>query len=435
MKTRTRVRKSRDWESIVPISYPQTTPVFIAPNPSFPEFSGLTGGSSFSLINDCVDGLKWACNPVFHEKYNAAQNERVVAWGTDGKAYAVQNSDVPIQCLDLARDLLSSAVTDAELDDFAALAEKSFIAPLPEGMSILNLVIEIIDLLEGDAKQWLKMFRSWQRIAKRFFNALWDAIKRGKSNTESHWLAWNFAIRPTSRDVSKLLHSREEALKALRWLRSVNHRKVRRHYKWLQEDTMVGQYASKEMTFGTVSGTWSTGYPSAPPAAGVAIEGELRLVVSKSKILVSAFGDVHFDILDSLVDETSTALANAWLSMQWIFNPWAITWEATPFSWAADWCLSEKAKLERWKQFHDTGNPYKRGEIKSSGWSVKVELLCDMMYVPSVGPPQLLGAVKYRAYSRAPGLPELGSSCLRLPTSGWKISLLGAVAVQRIRRR
>jgi len=389
---------------------------------------------------DVPDGLKFAFNPVYHEKYTSTGSGVCTIWDTDGNATAQLSADPPINCLTRMRALSSSCITAELLDDFSAKSEQLFISPLPEGPSIINLIIECIDLLEMDLSQLKKMAKVWKDAVKAFFKKLGQELARGHGPA-SWWIAWRFAIRPTVKDVRALLTSLERAKKALSWLRKVNHKTVTRHNRSILTDTLVGVTQDEDFDFLDFEGGWADSTlpprprPEMPPLTGPAIPGVLRLKVISSHIKLCATANVRFDINDALLAWDWPDIARVWRSMQWLYNPWAITWEAVPFSWAIDWCLSEKAKLERWKQFHETGDPFPLGKIESACWSIKIWIKVELIYKPDVGGEQTLATIVYRTYSRELGLPNYGSSWLRMPLSAYQLSIMTGVLDGRTRRR
>lgn len=437
-KVRDRVRTSADWDKPVGLTYLLCSPPCHVPNSQL-ELSAPLGGTKYHHLVDVYDGVRYANNPCFHEKYRLVEKDPPAVY--DGSEAVVAFDNGRFQVLSLARALASSVISAAEIDDFSAKAEQSFIAPLPEGMSIVNQIIEIIGLLEFNIKSWKKMIKRWKDAVGSFFWKLRQLAESGKTGPGNMWVAWRFAIRPTIRDFNSLIHSLQNAVKALKWLQKVNHRLVRRHYFTIKNGAAVGQEAAEDFTFGKVHGEWGQigpppTYDIVPPMAGEPIHGELVLRITDSIVRLTACADVVFDIFDKAVNPNDwAAIGMAWNSMQWLYNPWAITWEAVPFSWAIDWCLSEKAKLERWKQFHETGDPYSLGSIKTACWSFKMKLWCELVYRPADGPEQLVASVLYDVYSRELGLPDMGSSWLRTPLDWYKLSISYGVLEGRLRRR
>lgn len=436
---RTRVRTSKDWNSLIPITYPRCTPPLNAPRATLPQIgSGVYGGTKFHHMVDCVDGLAYKDNPCFHEKYTARFAGQLLAINGSGVTSAILNSQTPVIVIEEARSLLKNRLTAEILDDFSAQSEQLFISPLPDGMSIVNAVIEIIDLLTMDIEAWKAFIKKWKNAVRRFFYRLNKEISIGRG-IGSWWVAWRFAIRPTIKDAEKLLTSLSRARKALEWLRKVNHRVVSRYNRRKFPDLCTGDVVERMFSVPGYYGTWMDGnppMPGIPPMKdSVPVQGVIRVTCEKSNVTLCATGRVRFDVSDALVDLGWAATGTAWMSMQWMYNPWAIVWEATPWSWAIDWCLSEKAKLERWKQFHETGDPYSLGVIQSACWSMKADLLLRVEFVQSNQDPRLIAMVRYRVYSRELGLPDAGSSWLRLPFSGYQLSIASGILEGRLRRR
>lgn len=441
MSFRQRVRKSKDWNSSVPIHWMQTTPPVDAPRVTLPSIgSGLIGGSSYHWMLDVPDGMGYQFNPVYHEKYTATGNGNCTVRDNEGEVTAFFECSPPINRLDRARSIASSCMTPELLDDFRAKAEQSFISPLPDGPSIVNLVIELIDILTLDVARLRKAAAAWKDTVAKFFKRLREGLARGHGPA-SWWVAWRFAIRPTIKDVRGLIFSLQRAMKALEWLGRVNHRPVTRHFRTVLTDTFVGECSDENFEFLDFEGSWQDATlpprprPEMPPLTGPAIPGLLRLRIAESEVKLCATAVVRYDIEDTFLTWELPNIARVWRSMQWLYNPWAITWEATPFSWAIDWCLSERAKLERWKQFHETGDPFPLGKILSACWSAKIWLKMELVYIPDVGDEQVLATILYRTYSRELGLPDAGSSWLRSPISGYQLSIMTGVLDGRTRRR
>jgi len=399
---------------------------------------GLIGGTKFHRIVDVPDGLGYAYNPVFHEKYASRFCAPLSAKNQSGQWSVQYEGPTPIQVINLVRSLVQTNLTAEMLDDFSAQTEQLFISPLPDGASLINFIIEMIDLLEVDLKQWKKFLAAWKVAVKRFFVRLGSELKRGRG-IASYWVAWRFAIRPTISDVKRLATSIERAKKALLWLRKVNHRAVTRKNRRNLDGLFDDLTAEQSISAVDYYGTWQDNNPPLfdipPMKTSTPVTGTIRATCEWSKVKLCATADVRFDIDDALVAEGWAATGTAWSSMQWLYNPWAITWEAIPFSWAIDWCLSEKAKLERWKQFHEVGDPYGLGVIQAACWSLKIESRFRIEFCQSGQQPQLIAIVSYRVYSRELGLPNMGSSWLRLPFSGYQCSIFAGVLDGRTRRR
>lgn len=303
-------------------------------------------------------------------------------------------------------------------EDFSANAKEHFEATVPNKSLLLNLLLETIELLEGN----LKVAKKVSDHVSKALAIFWKMFHR----TGNYWLAWNFAIKPTISDIYNLLTGLQQANKRLKFLRERNRRKTKIHYR---EDTR------------TFSGTiplevaWFRHVPGGDPLIPLppSISAELSYEV---EIQLSAWAWTFFDLPDWLLDDYTSAIGMIFLTQQGVYNPVKVLWEAVPFSWLIEWLANRKAQLEKEKL---SLTPFPRAQILEAGTTVHLKKMFGNIRILIDGPSGTneypVGDFFYSRFDRRPGLTDVDPALrLSVPTA-WQISILAALGGQRLVRR
>lgn len=311
------------------------------------------------------------------------------------------------------------------LDDFAANATYHFQTAVEPAASLINFLIEAIQICELNIKVLKDLWEGILKALKRFNEML--------AQTGNFWLSWNFAIKPTIRDIKVAFETLKKAQKRLKWLRERNHKNTKVKYReGPREFTGTCVVPHLRPSVGAQlhpsPGTMLGSEPDLDP--NVELE-----VAYQAKIQLTSWAWIRFDIDDAYLDDFY-GLGIIMMVMQGLYNPGAIIWEATPFSWLIDWFRTQKSKLE---QLIATDlSPLKDGTILSTGWTIHAVIHGDCTWVinrdTDAEERRDAGAVMYQLHSRQPGLPSAGSSPFQVPTSWYQLSIILAL-IQQFRRR
>jgi len=386
-------------------------------------------------------------NPCFHERYVGVHNfPSSVSWtASDGvhqwaTSYRRQLDDPVAGCRSIDLHL------GTWLQDFSARAENHFLVLVKTDYSLINFLIEMVQLMEGNVS-----------ILSRLKEAIESAIaafRRKFAETGSYWLSWNFAIKPTIADIKAMLNTYKRAIKRLKWLRERNHKDTKVHYREgprFVSDTSEFPMAVDDVTQPYYEPTPVNIQPKPwlPPIyqewPDWLLLQEKCEVEYDAEVLLSAWAWIRFDIPDAYL-EGIPALGIVISAMQGLYNPLAIGWEAVPFSWLIDWFRTESHRLR--EALKSDLNPLGHATILSVGWSAKVEILgkyyhrCGMTNSGGLDPPPTpdewtrteAGAFRYRLYNRQPGLPEVSDSPFSIPWEWYNASILASLIQQKRRR-
>lgn len=454
---RRREKVSHSWDHPITACYPQCSPPFYIPNTIFAGMNvpTLTSGSKFEQMLDVANGKKYRYNPMVHEKYLSFRSSLPVFLDPLGQVVVQFNNpstEPGINLIELCREISRGAVTPTEVDDFAARAEESFITVVPTEAFIINNAIEIAQLLEGNAKAFTKLKTTWKHSVARFKLAMrnYKAIGRTPGN---FWVAWRFAIRPTLKDAGICFHTLAELKQRIDHLRKLNHVPHTKRYRTKLHNISAGDVYWSNHRWAWLSGNWSPGgigprgiiLPPSPPAAGTELPCRIGVRIKRVTTTLAATGTCQFDILnEGLLDSdfqfgNSPAYATLCAEIAGLYRPWDVEWEAIPFSWAVDWCLSEREKLNRTKQFREGWlMPYGWAKILDSCWSLKISFTFEIVYTHDVNgsaEPIVIGEGAYNRFERQNGLPDLRLSPFRIPNSVYQGSILTAILADRTSRR
>jgi hypothetical protein len=300
------------------------------------------------------------------------------------------------------------------LDDFCARAEHHFKTAVDDTHSILNFLIELIEMCEGNI---VKLKELVEKL-KRAFDLFWKMYKK----TGNYWLSWNFAIKPTIGDVKAIISSVNNARKRLRWLKKHNHL-----------DTPVSYRQNNGFeTSGTIDLPYDWGkLGHTAIATGTNPIGVKFEFVYQTKLKVAANAVVRFDIPDQFLSDEE-GLGIVWLSLAGLYNPLKVAWEAIPFSWLIDWFVSIKTQMQL-----EAANlsPLKDATILQTGHSITTEVDGEVYLVNEDRSERMyLGIIQYRLYNRQPGLPLQELFPFRIPIGWYNISIIAALIGNKRRR-
>lgn len=342
----------------------------------------------------------------------------------------------------------------AWLDDFSAGAEDHFTHAFPKGFSLVNFIIELIQLFQGN----IGKMANWHQ---RFVKAWNQFLRKIESNPSQYWLWFNFFLRPLLKDLENMLRLFERAAKRLVWLATHNHQLVHVKYRngpFTSEGTFDVPFVWTGYDLnpnGDPPGSpgvpiWLASPDGTPSGGGGAGEGEggggpqqnVKLTMHYSlKVMANALGAVRFDIPDDLLDTIAlfgvpgfSVKSNFWAlaSLTGINNPAAIIWEAIPFSWLVDWFTSRRDQLKlRLLEI----SPYPPAVVHRVGHSLRFEIESFLVYEnTTTGVTQQVGTYAYRFYTRTDGYPDGDQSSLRVPQSWYNFSILAAIVTKGRKR-
>lgn len=385
------------------------------------------GSAPFVRLNermeDTVGYWQNEYNPCYHEKFiNLAKpldSFSVEVSPGIYEHYTFSGGGVQVQ------DLLG-VLSDLDfgigtwLDDFSAESEDYFKTAVQDDASIINFIIEMIELCEGNVKIVAKTSKKLETGLDIFFRML-----RKGSN---YWVAWNFAIKPTIRDIHSMVTALETAAKRLKFLRQWNHRPIKLHYRNPGREfnnTLVGLQPS-----------WLHHVPGGTPAVipiPSAITCELEYTCT---ITLTSWAEVRFDIPDYLLDDWQLGIGMIMLTQQGVYNPLKIVWEAIPFSWLIDWFTTKRVQLL--KELANLA-PFPPAQILGIGHTVHVKDMFCESFLKVTGPSGnqriAIGTTYFDRYDRRPGLPS-GNPLERPPVPDVRqLSILAAIGYGNRRRR
>lgn len=295
------------------------------------------------------------------------------------------------------------------LDDSSAEAELAFTRLVDVTALLENFVIEALEMLEGNIKKLENLSSRMKRAFDEFFS-IWK-------RTGNYWLAWNFAIKPTIKDIETFLGNYDKAKRKLKWLRDHNHldTKVRHRSHPIEWD---GQFE------------FSPKWPDSTGSSDYQKPESVVFRVYYSAQAAAAFaGYIHFDIADYLLADDDIALKMVLADMLGLFDPLMVAWEAIPFSWLIDWFRSRRDNLRiRYANL----DPFQDATIIQACHSVKLKIFGALYVVDSNGE-RPCGNFLYRNYTRSPGLNFPPGDSFRVPLEWYNASILAAIVAQKVR--
>lgn len=381
--------------------------------------------SKMEEMFDVIGSQQSDYNPCDHDKLLSDIEplgyfeSKPVAGGAWGQFSFGAGGPYPSQLLQSLRTL--DLFEPNYLEDFSISAELHFKKAVDDSTSLINFIIELIELCEGNVKTLKSLSQKMSKALEVFFRIL--------KRTGNYWVAWNFAIKPTIRDIYAFLTTYKRALKRLKWLRDRNHK-----------DTKVKYRQAPFIVTGTkvpVGDDWWTGtlYYGGEPVDTIPPDWGGFFIDYEATVRVSSWAHVVFDIDDAFLDDMFTAVGMIMLVMNGVYNPVKIIWEATPFSWLIEWFTNKKIELLK-----ELGNlsPFRDATILGMGHSVRINILDARVYAQRNGDSPLefdIGKFQYSHFVRRQGLPT-GESALFDPDFNLsRTGILGGIAVNWRGRR
>lgn len=362
-------------------------------------------------------------NPCTRELYKGIRYPLDPIVDIDGPV--VTFNEVCPQIRQAIRDSLPF-LEDSFLDELALKSEEKLSSVVDMEVSIVNFLLEAVEACHGNVriiKRFQKLYAKglveYGRAYKRF-------IAQGHRHAAASWLSWNFAIKPTLKDLRALLCMYSSVFRRLQWLRKHNHKVCYKSYRRDVSDKLVGFNPDQWLVTTDLCAITRADPDGSLPPNGLY---QMRHRIVSAKMTYCAKSKFLLDLPDYLVDAGKGAGA-LWAAMNGITNPVAIVWEAIPFSWLIDYFLSERDRLfQRQYDF----NPFNEG-VKNCGYGhsfkIEVEVECEVWNTTHAYRHQFLGRVQYSLYSRRKGLPFPGQGQhFRLPWDLYHGSILTALTI------
>jgi len=400
-------------------------PLVNGPEPYIVEKPIKVVSPQWGLIIDVSGFRKFRWNPCYHFVYKGVVNRPSAQMLPPIGAVTGNPGGYTPDVLKHIRENLPWPPPEV-LDDCAAMAQEHFEETTPVDTELANFIFEILLVVWGIIKNLGKLVKLLKEIWENFTKEFQRLLKKGVSETDSHWLAWNFAVRPFIDDVQKLICSAERARKRLIWLQKNNgvptEVKLRRRSVWdpgevVQTIGPLGDY---------YEGMWNPLPGGVDPTANM-IPAEYKIRYIDYNIDFTAQATILFQVPPYLL-EFPPACDVVWQSQQGFFNPLAIAWEQLPFSWLLDWFLSYRTKL--WTKIGDL-SPIPDAEILVSRHAFKVTFGWEVYVENSItNEIEVIGVGRCSMYRRSPGLPEVEASPFRIPWKWYNASILFALLSQ-----
>lgn len=427
MKTRHRTRghASVEQNAVICVYSPVLGPQLAGVGVCTPRNS-----AKVEVFDDVVGAQQEEFNPCIHYELlgsiSPLDNFSSGSVAFPGGSYSFNNGGpYPSTLLDA---LLATAFLDPQyLDDFSVDAELHFKTAVSDSSSLINFILEFIEMLEGNLKSLKSLSEKFAKAIKTYWRVL--------QTSGSHWVAWNFAIKPALRDVKNFLSTLKRAQARLKFLKARNHKPTKIKYRRSPVDFQLANCLITQE--GWWDGTFDTeeGPVSILPVDWGGFSADMAGTVQ-----VSSWAMVQWDIPDYLLDDFTLAIGMISMIMNGLYNPVKIIWEAIPFSWLIEWFTSKRAMLLK-----ELGNmsPFPDATILATGHSIKVKILTGEVFAEKIDLPDegssaariSLGNFQWESYVRKQGLP---TGELALVAQGLDLrqsSILGGIAVNWRRRR
>jgi len=378
-------------------------------------------------MRDTVGYIGNDFNPCWHVKWWYSREE-IPQFEHDNltvgyTTYAVSEGTVcyPADLQRVAVEL--SSLPDQVLEDFSVSAEHHFKTAVDDSHNILAIIVEAIELCEGNIDKLKK-------LGEAISQAL-AAFRKMYAKTHNYWLSWNFCIKPMYGDAKNVLLVIENAIKRLQWLQARNHLDTKVKYRWGQRSIEGSVLLPIEMATATpeymgdfnghpVYRDW--GYARPTDDAYFRVDYTIDYTLT-------AWGWVRFDIPDFFLSNV-VGFGVVWAALSGLLNPLKAVWEIVPFSWLIDWFVSLKTRLQI-----EAGNisPLKDAKILCTGHACKYRVHGLVVLHTSVKE-YPAGGFSLKGFKRSPNLPKTEGSPFRIPWEWYNNSILIALLRQKHRR-
>jgi len=374
----------------------------------------------WEYMDDTIGSNQSDFNPCYHYKFiQPGKPVDSFAVEVDPGVYEFYSTNVGgIQANDILGALRSYDFgIDDWLEDFGANAEDHFLTPVQDKNSLLNFIIELIELCEGNLKVAKVLSKKLETAVETF----WRIFKK----TGNYWVAWNFAWKPTINDVHSFFTTLQRAEKRVKWLRAVNHKNIKVHYR------------EKPRPFSGVLSldcTWFDRVPGGDPAVLPKPANLSAELTFDCEIGLSAWAWVRFDIPDQFLFSFEDAIGMTALMMQGVYNPAKIAWEAVPFSWLVEWFTNKRAELLKEKASL-AQLIFPNSTILGTGYTIHLMKCTGESTVLSDGPTGIIrygvGSYFLDLFDRRPGLPTGDPGFRFQALSAWQTSILACIGVNK----
>lgn len=310
------------------------------------------------------------------------------------------------------------------MSGYAPRANYHMVTAVRQEVDLPSFLIELFapfKKLLAAAKTFWETFSS---KCKELIGAYWAErrrhLARGINDIDSHWLAWNFAILPSLKDLRALIYSYSIVMKRLKHLRAINGKIVRVNYRERPIIDLEFTIPMMELV------SEDPGAPKDLPFVFV-FKGSCKLTMTS---WAHAQFNIPLDLLNGV-----PGLSLAWAVYTGVLNPVGTAWEQTNFSWVLDWFRDTESKLEQKKV---SLSPFPPAVISGQGSTLYREYLGTLEIVDINDDTNRypVGAARFAIYDRREGdfaqfieQPNLSDITLH------QLSLIGAVATQRGKSR
>lgn len=371
----------------------------------------------FESFDDNTEGMKSDFNPGYHVKFiqpgKPVDNLTVEVSPGSYEHYLFSKGGIQV-----APDILGvlrkhDFGIEDWIDDFSASAEDHFLTAVQDKNSLINFIIELIEVCEGN----LKVAKTIGRKIETAIETFWRLFRK----TGSYWVAWNFAWKPTINDIHSFFTTLQRAEKRVKWLREHNHRPTKVHYRQGPRDFS-----------GVIStdSSWVHHVPGGTPFTISQPPGMTCETTFDCKITLSAWAWVRYDIEDVYLFSLEDAIGMTALIMQGVYNPAKIVWEAIPWSWLVEWFTNQRAQLIK-EKLSLAKLVFPDSTILGTGWTLHLQKCTGSTTLLIDGPSGTtrndIGSYFLDIYDRRPGLPT-GDPAFRFDAlSAWQTSILAAI--------
>lgn len=390
---------------------------------------------TFTLAQPVLDEM-WDTHGYLQKWYNPCVKEKLVSGVSPYPD--ISDSDGPLltfgETVISPRDYIRATVpflSEVQIDELMLRSEQKLKSVVDTEVSLVNFIIELIQVCEGNVKAITKFGNIYKKVLERFQTELARLLKNKVKYASAKWLAWNFAIKPFIKDLQAILCGINHAYKKMAWLQRHNHKVVYLDYHRSDLADQVSFDPTEYIDAGPLFQILKADPNGVPPNGFY----YMQVRYYDYELQYHARSKNYLDIPEKYL-EGMVGIQTLWSAMQGFHNPVGIVWEAIPFSWLVDYFLSYRARL--FQSIFDY-NPYNRAVTNlgyGHSYTLKVKCHPRIAYRHTVDGEEVIdewysyGATSYELYTRTEGLPKAGQSTLfRLPTSWYQLSIIGALGV------